>query len=192
METKGFKGQAVCHTSRRYFSDLGNKILNQMNTLKRVCIKKINYLKEGCTKWKGEMFKLCSSSRLEMFKLCSMLLMKIRKLRLKLLNLLRKLFRICFIAPYRRMIRIIQNQLKSMRRVLKYRVPLGYILLVNIISIQVGLYTWAMLVRNEKRKTEIVYNHFNYPIEGMPKHVEYFDHVNIDQVEYLTIYIYDS
>jgi len=99
LETTSFsRVEAVYHTSRRNFSDSGNKILNRMKTIKIVWLNKINYLNEGCTKWIEVMLlQLCDS--LEMIR--DLLLNKLRKLRIKLFTLLRKFLRICFIAPYR-------------------------------------------------------------------------------------------
>lgn len=53
-----------------------------------------------------------------------------------------------------------------MGRILKYKVPLAYILLENFISISVGIYSWGMLVLSmeEEFKRESAYNFpHNYP-----------------------------
>lgn len=169
--TRFCRGEALCHTSRRYFSDSGNKILNRIKTIKIVCFNKIINLKEGSTKWFGEMLiHLCDS--LEMIR--DKLLIKLRKLRIKLLTLLKKSYRICILAPYRGIIRIIRKLFLSMRRLLKYRVPLGCILLVNLISIQVGLYTWMAFL-----KGETIQNFFYYyptPDQDIPYAV-YIDYL---------------
>ena len=177
--TRFSRGDALCHTSRRYFSDSGNKILNRIKTIKVVCFNKIINLKEGSTKWFGEMlFHLCDS--LEMIR--DKLLIKLRKLRIKLLTQLKNSYRICILAPYRGIIRIMRKLFQSMRRLLKYRVPLGYILLVNLISIQVGLYTYMAFL-----KVETIQNFFYYypnPEQDIPYPVY------IDNMAYLKKPIY--
>ena len=188
LETTRFsRVEAVCHTSRRYFSDSGNKKFNRVMTFKIVLINKINYLKEGCTKWIGEMLiQLCDIIELISF----LLLIKLRKLRKKFLTQVRKFLRICFIAPYRWMNRIIRKLFQSMRRILKYRVPLGYILLVNFLSIQVGLYTWVAFLREDQMNGDTIQNFINYyPILETHKHI--VDPVNTDQIEFITQHIVD-
>lgn len=63
----------------------------------------------------------------------------------RLLNRLIKRIRICFQGGYRWMNRRIRNLLLSMRKILKYRVPLYYVLIVNILSIS-GCFYICMLI----------------------------------------------
>jgi hypothetical protein len=90
-----------------------------------------------------------------------LLVLKLRKSRKMLITLLRKFIRICFLTPYHWFIRRIKKLFQSMRRILKYRVPLGYILLVKLISIEVGIYTWVAFLREDQTIGDTIHNFIN-------------------------------
>lgn len=165
-QTFCFRDITVCYTSnKRCFSDSTNKIPNQMKSIKVVCYNKINNFKDFITKWNTEM--------------------------LKFLNRLLNKIRICLIASYRWMIHRITNLFLSMRRILQYRVPLCYVLIVNILSI-VGCFYICMLIYFDiyMDKIEAVDTIINTLILNQELNVNnkqhLDDHIFIDEVEYVT------
>lgn len=123
-QTSSFLDLRVCYRyNKRSFSDLSNKIGNQMNSIRNqignqmnsmkvVWYNKINNLKLIISKWSVEMFQFFT-------------------------RLLKR--------GYRWMNRRIRNLFLSMRRIAKYRVPLYYVLIVNIFSIS-GCFYICMLI----------------------------------------------
>jgi len=62
--------------------------------------------------------------------------------------------------------------------------------LVNLISIQVGLYTWVTFLREDQKKGDTIQNFINYyPILKTPKQI--VDPLNIEEMEFMTQHIVD-
>lgn len=176
-----FMDLRVCYRDKkRCFSDSSNKIGNQMNSIK-VCYNKINNLKDFITKWIVEMYQFFNR-----------LLDKITVLIFMLLYRLIKRIRKCLIGAYRWLNRRIRNLFLSMRRISKSRVPLCYVLIVNIFSI-VGCFYICMFIfldiymqKLELEAVETIINTIQNQEWNVNNKPYPDDNIFIDKVDYIS------
>lgn len=184
-QTSSFMDLRVSYRyNKRSFSDssnqmnsIRNQIGNQMNSIKVVWYTKINNLKLIITKWYVEMLKFFT----RLFQFFT-----------RLLNRLINRIRICLKGGYRWMNRRIRNLFLSIRRISKYRVPLYYVLIVNILSVS-GCFYICMLIfidiyLQKLGATETILNTIQN--QGMNVHnTHYIDdqnHIFVDKVDYIS------
>lgn len=172
-----FMDLRVCYRdNKRCFSDSSNKIGNQMNPIKVVWYK-IKNLKDLISKWIMEMFQFFN-------RLLDKIRVRIRMFLHRLINGIR----IRLKGAYRWVHRKIRNVFLSMHRISKSRVPLCYVLIVNILSI-VGCFSICMLFFMDiylakLEGTETIINTIQNQELNVNNNLE--DHIFVDKVDYIT------
>lgn len=188
-QTSSLMDLRVCYRyNKRSFSDSSNKIGNQMNSIRNQIGNQMNSIKVvWCNKINN--FQLFITKR---YVLVFQFFTRLFQFFTRLLNRLIKRIRICFQGGYRWMNRRIRNLLLSMRKILKYRVPLYYVLIVNILSIS-GCFYICMLIfidiyMQKLGATETILN--TILSQGMNvNNTLYLDeknHILVDKVDYIT------
>lgn len=171
LQTFSFSGKAVCHTAKRDFSESSNEISSESSNKISLVRNKMNYLKEASSKWKLNGKKL--------FKLMLGLLNKIRIRFFMLLNWIFKIIRFILFAPFSWIFCRIRNLLLTTRRILRYRAPLAYVLVVNFFSIATGLYVMGMSIisLDAKMKAEAAEFPADYHLDKVFPELQNVNHI---------------